>query len=315
MRCEYCPTAGPGSYGENFEVSEVPLEVDQVVWTANELGPLGFEVFRLTGGEPLLDIRRAVGILRGVVEGGWFSNVRLNTNGSRLLEAVPSLKGVGITRIKVSLDTLDAKLFQKISRSRKFDRVIQGIEAASRAGLPVEVNAVLTLETSRGLVHLIDWCQGRGLDLKILDLVSYDSQVEGYSSEAAADARAIDQMLTSRFGEPTVLQLSGGRGILMKRYGSRPYVLFKDCHSGTTYTSYCSGCPHYPCEEGIHHLALSTDGNLRPCRIRNNVYWALRPFIERRDADGIRRLVREILTRLYGGVFLAKRGERIVHGV
>src|SRR5689334_10926722 len=93
MRCEYCPTEGKGSYGENFEISVNPLSVDEVVWTVNAIGEIGFFTFRLTGGEPLLDADRAAAILRGIVNAGHFKNVRLNTNGSRLSTAIPLLRG------------------------------------------------------------------------------------------------------------------------------------------------------------------------------------------------------------------------------
>jgi GTP 3',8-cyclase len=301
MRCDYCPTEGQGSYGENFEISVHPLSPEEVVWTANTIGELGFETFRLTGGEPLLNINRVAQILRGVVAGGQFKNIRLNTNGSQLLRAIDSLRGIPFTALKVSLDTLDEPLFRQITKSRNHALVLAGIEAAKSAGLPVEVNTVLTSETAKGIVELIEWCQQRGVPLKILDLVGYDSQPEGYIAAQKASVNEVDKYLTTRFGLPTFVQLSGERGIYMKRYGTNPYVLFKDCSEGTIYTNYCQGCPHFPCEEGIHHLSLSTDGHLRPCRIRNNIFWELRPIIDSRDAVRLTSLVRSFLEKFYTG--------------
>jgi cyclic pyranopterin phosphate synthase len=121
MRCEYCPTEGSGSFGENFEISQHPLTPSEVVWVAAAIGSVGFQTFRLTGGEPLLDIPRVAAILRGVVECGKFSNVRLNTNGSRLAEAIDVLRQIPLTAVKVSLDTLDSSLFEKITKSSGVD--------------------------------------------------------------------------------------------------------------------------------------------------------------------------------------------------
>ena len=118
-------------------------------------------------------------------------------------------------------------------------------------------------------------------------------------------SKSLDLLLLARFGSPTQVQLSGERGIYMKRYGLSPYVLFKDCSEGTTFTNYCRGCPHFPCEEGIHHLSLSTDGHLRPCRIRNNIFWDVTPMIRARDAAALERLVGNLLGRFYTGEFSA----------
>jgi cyclic pyranopterin phosphate synthase len=308
MRCEYCPTEGSGSYGENFEISRDPLAPSDVVWAANAIGSVGFDTFRLTGGEPLLKIERSVQILDGIVRAGVFKNTRLNTNGSRLAEAVPQLRQIPLTMIKVSLDTLDEDLFRRVTKSSKHAKVLLGIEAAKAAGLPVEVNAVLTAETAPGIEALVDWCFSRSIGLKILDLVGYESQVKDYLSSNKAPGSDIDEILEAKLGQPKLVQLSSDRGIYMKRYGTNPSVLFKDCSAGTTYTNYCKGCPHFPCEEGIHHLSLSTDGHLRPCRIRNNVFWDIVPIIRAKDAHRLQTLVRELLSRFYVGEYSLKRG-------
>lgn len=312
MRCEYCPTEGEGSYGENFEVSVHPLPPSDVAWCASIAGEFGLDTFRLTGGEPLLDIARTTAILRGILDLGRYSNVRLNTNGSRLLDAIPHLKGIPFNALKVSLDTLDPVLFQKITKSKKFDAVRKGIEAAAAEGFPIELNAVLTTETAPGMLDLATWCQERGIPLKILDVVGYSSQPTDYAQHSKTPQTELSNQLEERFGPPQTVQLSNGRGIFMKRYGTKPYVLFKDCSEGTTFTTYCKGCPQFPCEEGIHHLSLSTDGHLRPCRIRNNIFWDVRPIVARRDEDALRRLVRFLLDTAYIGEFTAVSPEAVI---
>ena len=310
MRCEYCPSEGPGSYGENFEISTRPLAAAEVVWAVNVIGQLGFDTFRLTGGEPLLDVQRVASILRGVVAGQRFKNVRLNTNGSKLLVAIPKLSDIPLSALKVSLDTIDEKLFRQITKSSKHSVVLDGIIGAVKEGLPVEVNAVLTKETADRMMDLVDWCQARNVPLKILDVVEYSSQPNGYIDINKFRGCELDNQLTKRFGPPSRVQLSGERGIYMKRYGTYPYVLFKDCSEGTTYTNFCAECPHFPCEEGIHHLSLSTDGHLRPCRIRNDIFWDIRPMIVAQDDRALKDLVRMLLEQYYSGEFSALRKRR-----
>jgi MoaA/NifB/PqqE/SkfB family radical SAM enzyme len=186
---------------------------------------------------------------------------------------------------------------------RKHPKILTAIEKARHANIPVEVNAVLTAETFPGILDLVKWCHERDIALKILDVVSYDSQPGGYIGTNKVPGVELDKRLRELFGEPERVQLSGERGIYMKKYGSTPHILFKDCGEGTTFTSYCQGCRHFPCEEGIHHLSLSTDGNLRPCRIRNNIFWNLRPVIAAKDADRVRGLVKFMLEVFYTGEF------------
>jgi cyclic pyranopterin phosphate synthase len=119
------------------------LTFEEIARLARVFAGLGVEKIRLTGGEPLLrkDIEKLVGILAelpGV-------DLTLTTNGSLLPRKAQALRGAGLQRITVSLDSLDDEVFRAMNDvDFPVESVLAGIEAASEAGLaPVKVNMVV----------------------------------------------------------------------------------------------------------------------------------------------------------------------------
>lgn len=104
---------------------------------------LGFRKFRLTGGEPtvrpgVVEIVRHLSHLPGVHE------VVMTTNGTRLAELARPLADAGLHRVNISLDSLDAQTFQRMTKRGNFDQVWDGVIAAEEAGLrPIKLNAVI----------------------------------------------------------------------------------------------------------------------------------------------------------------------------
>jgi cyclic pyranopterin phosphate synthase len=138
LRCRYCmPEEGiePLSHGDILTYEEF-LEI------AAAATRLGVRKIRVTGGEPLvrrgiLDFIRRLSALPEKPE------VTLTTNGFLLAEMAPDLKKAGLSRVNVSLDTLREDRFRRITRRSGLDRVLEGIHAASAAGLtPVKINMV-----------------------------------------------------------------------------------------------------------------------------------------------------------------------------
>ena len=115
-------------------------EIHRIVQAA---AGLGVKKLRLTGGEALmrLDLQRLVEMLAHT-EG--IDEVSLTTNGTRLARHVDELKAAGLSRVNVSLDSLKPDRFEQITGSDRLKDVLEGIEAARKAGLgPVKINMVV----------------------------------------------------------------------------------------------------------------------------------------------------------------------------
>jgi GTP 3',8-cyclase len=144
FRCVYCMPREV--FGKDFQFMErsALLSFEEIERVARAFAAQGVEKLRLTGGEPLLrrDLERLVDMLVQI-EG--IRDVALTTNGALLAKKAQSLADAGLTRVTVSLDSLDDDTFKAINDvAFPVDRVLEGIDAALAAGLaPVKVNMVV----------------------------------------------------------------------------------------------------------------------------------------------------------------------------
>jgi cyclic pyranopterin phosphate synthase len=106
------------------------------------------------------------------LKSGALNELTLTTNGSQLDKYAAELKGYGVERINVSLDTLDADKFRAITRWGDLGKVMAGIGAAQAAGLKVKINAVALKGVNEDeLSAMIEWAHGRGMDMTIIEVM------------------------------------------------------------------------------------------------------------------------------------------------
>jgi GTP 3',8-cyclase len=142
----------------------------------------GVRKLRLTGGEPLVrrGIMTLVGSLARHLKRGTLDELTLTTNGSQLAKYATELVDLGIERVNVSLDTLDAEKFRTITRWGELDKVLAGIDAAQRAGLRVKINAVALKGVNEDEIpRLVEWAHGRGMDLTLIEVMPLGDVGEG----------------------------------------------------------------------------------------------------------------------------------------
>ncbi|MGH3927681.1 MAG: GTP 3',8-cyclase MoaA, partial [Pseudonocardiaceae bacterium] len=144
FRCCYCmPRDVFGTDFPFMDHSEL-LSFEEITRVATVFARLGVTKLRLTGGEPL--VRHGIErLVEQLVDIEGIEDVALTTNGSLLAAKAQALRDAGLSRITVSLDSLDEPTFRAISDVKiPLARVIQGIAAAAEAGLcPVKVNTVV----------------------------------------------------------------------------------------------------------------------------------------------------------------------------
>ncbi|MBV2142947.1 GTP 3',8-cyclase MoaA [Falsochrobactrum sp. TDYN1] len=132
----------------------------------------GVRKLRLTGGEPLVrkNIMHLVRSLSRHLASGTLDELTLTTNGSQLVRFADELADCGIRRINVSMDTLDPGKFREITRWGDLSRVLEGIEAAQKAGISVKINAVALKNFNElEIAHMIRWAHGRNMDLTLIE--------------------------------------------------------------------------------------------------------------------------------------------------
>ena len=171
IRCVYCMPEDvqfmPRAQLLSFE------EIERVVRVAVTLG---IDKVRLTGGEPL--VRRGLPTLvEKLVAIPGIKDVGLTTNGILLGPLARQLRDAGLERINISLDTMDAAKFEKLTRRSGFEQVIEGILAAKAAGfVPVKVNAVaIRGVTEDDVVPLARFARRHALELRFIEYMPLDS--------------------------------------------------------------------------------------------------------------------------------------------
>jgi cyclic pyranopterin phosphate synthase len=142
FRCVYCMPKEVFGRDYRFLERRELLTFEEIERLARAFVAHGVEKIRVTGGEPLVrrDVERLVALLAAIPG----LDLTLTTNGSLLAEKARALKDAGLRRVTVSLDSLDDEVFTDMNDvDFPVQRVLEGIDAAADAGLPVKVNMVV----------------------------------------------------------------------------------------------------------------------------------------------------------------------------
>ncbi|RDC73394.1 GTP 3',8-cyclase MoaA [Rhodovulum sp. 12E13] len=169
FRCVYC-------MAENmtFLPKKELLTLEELDRVSSAFVRLGVRKLRITGGEPL--VRRGImtyfEAMARHLESGALDELTLTTNGSQLARFAPDLAALGVRRVNVSLDTLDEEKFARVTRWGRLPQVLEGIEAAQKAGIRVKINAVALKGFNEGeLFDLQAWCARRDMDLTFIEVM------------------------------------------------------------------------------------------------------------------------------------------------
>ncbi len=168
FRCSYCAPMGP-------DRQEDPLSRPELARLVGVFAKLGIRRVRLTGGEPTLR-RELLDIVRDVKATPGIEEIALTTNGHALATHALLLRDAGVSRLNVSLDTLDPAKLQRISgRAATLERIVSGIEAAFRAGFAsVKLNVVVVRgENEDELGNLARFAWGFGATARFIELMPF----------------------------------------------------------------------------------------------------------------------------------------------
>lgn len=165
FRCVYC-MAEDMSFVPKRDV----LSLEELHEVARAFVELGVSKIRLTGGEPLvrtniLTLVEALGRLEGL------DQLALTTNGSQLHRLAHELRSLGVTRLNISLDSLQPRKFRQLTRHGNLDQVIAGIDAATAAGFAqIRLNAVILKgRNDDEVVDLVEFAREREVDIAFIE--------------------------------------------------------------------------------------------------------------------------------------------------
>ncbi len=279
-------------------------EIQRVVRVA---ASMGISKVRLTGGEPLLrpELSKLVGMLSQI---GGVDDISLTTNGILLGKYSVELKEAGLKRVNVSLDSLKEDRFRRITGGDRLGDVLNGIEAASIAGLePVKINTVVL----RGINddEVIDFARmsiSRGWHVRFIEFMPFGApKAESLGTVSAQEIREHVQSLGKL--EPYTGKTGNGPARYYRFAGAVGTIGFI-----TPMTEhFCQTC---------NRLRLTADGKLRPCLLDDDEVGLREPLRNRAKNGELKQLIQQAVTmkreqhRLDEGLTPVRRSMRQIGG-
>jgi cyclic pyranopterin phosphate synthase len=165
FRCVYCM-----SEDMTFLPRQQVLSLEEIYRVASAFTLLGVRKIRLTGGEPLVR-NNVMSLIENIGQLPGLEELLLTTNGSQLEKLAPALKAAGVTRINISLDSLDADRFHAMTRTGKLDKVKRGIETAVATGFKaIRLNAVILRgRNDHEILDLLEYAMGLGINIAYIE--------------------------------------------------------------------------------------------------------------------------------------------------
>jgi cyclic pyranopterin phosphate synthase len=206
LRCSYCMPEKM-----QFLPRKEVLSLEELHKLALAFINRGINKIRLTGGEPLVR-RDVIELVRALGRklGDGLEELTLTTNGTQLAQHADDLARAGIKRINVSLDTMDAGLFQQLSRRDRLGQVLQGIAAAREAGLKVKLNTVALKGLNEGEIpFLVEWAHAHGHEITLIEVMPL-GEVDGERVDHYLPLTAVRDVIEARWTLTESGHRSGG---------------------------------------------------------------------------------------------------------
>jgi len=195
FRCVYCMTEDM-----TFLPRKEILSLEELYQIAQAFTELGVKKIRLTGGEPLvrsdvMSLIEKLGALPGLTE------LLLTTNGAQLDKFAVPLKRAGVNRINISIDSLDAERFKRISRVGKLDKVLAGIDAAIAAGFDrIRLNSVILRGYNEDeVIALTDYALAHNVDIAFIEEMPLGEASEHNREETTCSNAWVKQIIASKY--------------------------------------------------------------------------------------------------------------------
>jgi GTP 3',8-cyclase len=239
-------------------------EIERLVRVA---AALGVTKIRLTGGEPLVR-SQLWKLIQQIVAVPGIKDVALTTNGILLAEQAPQLLQAGLKRLNVSLDALNPEVFERITRRKGLDQVLNGISTAQKVGFRnIRINAVSIKNlTESEIVPLAKFAREKGLILRFIEFMPLDADRKWNLEQVLTGGQVID-LLQQNIGplEPDI-----------RLNYQQPAMDYKFC-DGHGRVGFINSVSEPFCQN-CNRMRLTAEGKLRNCLFATEE-WDLRELL------------------------------------
>ena len=248
----------PGDGEMDWLEREELLSKDELLYLIERVFiPLGFDKFRLTGGEPLLR-RDAVELVREIYGLDGVSDLAMTTNGYVLEERAQALYEAGLRRINISLDSLHADRFQQITGRDLWHKVWGGIKTAYEVGFdPLKLNVVVIPGVNdREVEELAALSIDRAWHVRFIEFMPIGNDLL-FGDRGWVDSEELRDRIRARFGLVESSVSGNGPADVFRIPGAQGTLGFISQMS----ECFCENC---------NRIRLSADGWLRPCLLNES---------------------------------------------
>ena len=290
FRCIYCmPEEGVQSLAH-----EDILRIEEIEEAVRVAAGMGIRSIRLTGGEPLVRLG-VVDLVRAIAHTPGIENVSMTTNGVLLPKMAVDLKEAGLSRVNISLDTLDPAQFRQITRRGELQQTLDGIDAALAAGFnPVKINAVAVRSLDQDYLAFAKLSIDRPLHVRFIEYMpvgeSSGSHGCGWGKDDVVPSEELFEIINERARAAGMDELVPAGNDRPLGWGPARYFEFPNAQGTVGFISplsrhFCSEC---------NRLRLTADGKLRPCLFSDDEY-DVRTALRAGDDQAVRAVFAEAL--------------------
>jgi cyclic pyranopterin phosphate synthase len=289
LRCVYCMPEQMV-----FRPTEELLSDAELMKVLEVMSALGFDKYRLTGGEPTVR-PSVVDIVRGIASLPNTREIAMTTNGLKLKKLAQPLKDAGLKRVNISIDSLDPAKFKRITRWGDVRDVLAGIEASEQAGLiPIKLNAVVIRSfNEEDVVPLAALTLEHDWQFRFIEVMPF-ADVADFQQASIVTTQEMIRHIEERLGKLTIEndgQLDGEARVyrLPNAKGTVGFI-------SPVSAPFCASC---------NRVRLTADGTLRLCLLKDGELDLKTPLRRGASADDLEGLIREAIWRKPWGHDLA----------
>ena len=289
FRCIYCMPEDGVCQMDHEEI----LRIEDIERLVRVAAGIGIKSIRLTGGEPLVR-KGVIDLVDAITDIDGIENVSMTTNGVLLPSMAEDLKRAGLSRVNISLDTLDAQQFKEVTRVGKLEDTLAGIDAALETGFdPVKINAVTVKSLDQDFLEFAKLSIDRPLHVRFIEYMPVgDSSQEGtgWGKKDVIPSEDLFNIINERAEQAGLPMLESA---VENPIGWGPARYFEFPNAKGT-VGFISPLSRHFCSE-CNRLRMTADGKIRPCLFSDTEYDAKSAL-----KDGTDEEVREVLFQALG---------------